>query len=482
MSDAEARPIVCVVGAGPIGLEAATLCAAKGFSVELIERGDNVAASLLDWGHVRLFSSNDLNTSAWGTSACAKAGASPLDPAARPTGKEFVQGYLDPMAEQLKRTPGCHVRTNTTVLSISRGEVLKNEAVKAVGETDRDTAPFTVVCSDERCHGEFSLSNIAAVIDCSGTYGNGNSLGIGGSLAVDERSLRKRPEVDDVQIAWFDTLPDVCGRDRQSFMPHSKQNARRVALVGGGYSAATTLLSLVAHAKSEADITLQVDWLLRRGAGREPYARVDDDPLPDRAALVDAANKFAEGQGDLPPNMTLKVHRGVVIEQCGKRYYEVGIAGREQAPTASSAASAVGSKRAIDEVACREREGRVAFDLCVDVLVSHVGFRPDMAMTRELQVHHCYASEGPMKLAASLLSARVAASKSGNGAAAGDCLNQAAPGPDLMRNPEPRFFICGAKSYGRNSAFLLSLGHAQVEAVVGILADELCPPPCAPCV
>jgi len=90
--------------------------------------------------------------------------------------------------------------------------------------------------------------------------------------------------------------------------------------------------------------------------------------------------------------------------------------------------------------------------------------------TTHLQVHACYASEGPMKLAASLLGARVAAK--GGGEAAGDCLKQAAPGPDLLVSPEPRFYVLGAKSYGRNSAFLLKLGHAQVEAVVAMLRKE----------
>ena len=74
-------------------------------------------------------------------------------------------------------------------------------------------------------------------------------------------------------------------------------------------------------------------------------------------------------------------------------------------------------------------------------------------------------------------SSRAHAKKGGNAAAAGDCLAQAAPGPELMRTPEPQFFVCGAKSYGRNSAFLLTLGHAQVEAVVGILEKELAPQP-----
>ena len=61
-------------------------------------------------------------------------------------------------------------------------------------------------------------------------------------------------------------------------------------------------------------------------------------------------------------------------------------------------------------------------DVKAEVVVSLVGFRPELELTRELQVHHCYASEGPMKLAASLLAQRVAAKGSSAG---GDCLKQA---------------------------------------------------------
>ena len=59
------------------------------------------------------------------------------------------------------------------------------------------------------------------------------------------------------------------------------------------------------------------------------------------------------------------------------------------------------------------------------------------------------------------------------GGAANDCLKQAAPGPDLLKTTEPQFYIVGCKSYGRGSAFLLSLGHKQVETVVGVLKEEL---------
>ena len=66
-----------------------------------------------------------------------------------------------------------------------------------------------------------------------------------------------------------------------------------------------------------------------------------------------------------------------------------------------------------------------------------------------------------MKLAASLLGA------------SGDCLQQAAPGPEMLRSPEPNFYVLGMKSYGRGSAFLLRVGTEQVNAVAGLVRAEL---------
>ena len=45
-------------------------------------------------------------------------------------------------------------------------------------------------------------------------------------------------------------------------------------------------------------------------------------------------------------------------------------------------------------------------------------------------------------------------------------------GPETLVNPGPGFFVLGAKSYGRNSQFLLRNGWAQVDDVMGLLADE----------
>ncbi len=68
-----------------------------------------------------------------------------------------------------------------------------------------------------------------------------------------------------------------------------------------------------------------------------------------------------------------------------------------------------------------------------------------------------------MKLAASLLAA---------GGGGGDCLAQTSSGKETMLTPEPGFFVCGMKSYGRGSAFLLRIGHEQVLQVVELIAAD----------
>jgi len=233
-----------------------------------------------------------------------------------------------------------------------------------------------------------------------------------------------------------------------------------VALLGGGYSAATTMRALVElAARHEQSMSLEIDWLLRKpAASGAPYSTIADDPLPSRESLVGFANTLASGATEVCGGATVRVHRGVSISTA-----------RRDGATGSLVLTG-------EAEGGGDGSGRVAFELRPRALVSHCGFRPSYDLASELQVHVCYASEGPMKLAASLLAAKVAAESSGDAAAAGDCLQQAAPGPELLTTPEPNFHVLGAKSYGRSSSFLLMLGHKQVEAVVGLLTEALLPP------
>ena len=100
--------------------------------------------------------------------------------------------------------------------------------------------------------------------------------------------------------------------------------------------------------------------------------------------------------------------------------------------------------------------------LAVDNIIANVGFSPDNSIYRELQVHECYASRGPMKLAAALLSESSSA----------DCLAQTSKGPGVLKNPEPDFYIIGMKSYGKNSNFLLKIGYEQIRDVFQLISED----------
>ena len=98
----------------------------------------------------------------------------------------------------------------------------------------------------------------------------------------------------------------------------------------------------------------------------------------------------------------------------------------------------------------------------VDQVLVAAGYGPDNSIYRELQIHECYASRGPMKLSAALLGSRAA-----------DCLTTPAFGADVLANPEPDFWILGNKSYGRSPHFLLETGYWQVADVIAQLAEKI---------
>ncbi|MDX1568584.1 MAG: hypothetical protein R3223_12335, partial [Longimicrobiales bacterium] len=108
-----------------------------------------------------------------------------------------------------------------------------------------------------------------------------------------------------------------------------------------------------------------------------------------------------------------------------------------------------------------EDANRAESEVEVDRIVSLTGSVGDHSLYRQLQVHECYATSGPMNLAAALL-----------GSDSADCLDQTSHGPDSLVNPEPDFFLLGAKSYGRNNTFLMRIGWEQVEDVFDLLERD----------
>lgn len=389
---------VTIIGAGPIGLEAALYARQRGFRVTVLERG-TVGSNVRLWGHVRLFSPLAMNVSPWGRAALE--GRLP-DADSFLTGAEFAEQYLLPLSQHPLLVDG--IQENCEVLAIGRAACWKTDLTGSA----RQESPFVILFRGEQ--GEEVLES-DLVLDCSGTYGNHNWLGAGGIPCPGEASAEGR-------IIW--TLPDVGGRDRPLF------EGQRILVAGSGYSAATTVVALDDLASQHSGTS--VTWLTRTDQ-ETPIAVIPDDSLSERAELTRRANELAAVQGGAVDWKPHSLVRSIVTEPAGPIEVSLESGGKRSSVT-------------------------------VDRIVALVGYRPDRSIYEELQVHECYATQGPIKLAAALL-----------GESSGDCLTQACPGPETLTSPEPGFFILGAKSYGRSSRFLLRTGIEQIEAVFSLLPE-----------
>ena len=184
----------------------------------------------------------------------------------------------------------------------------------------------------------------------------------------------------------------------------------------------------------ELEILLGIDgvtivWVVRsHDAG--PLPIIDNDPLPERQRLTRMANLQARGT-----HPRVDFRNGTSVESISEEHGDLVVT--------------LDTRGSTDTIR-------------VDRVLALVGYAPDSSMYRELHVHECYATEGPMSLAATL------ATESST-----DCLAQESPGADVLRTPEPGFFILGAKSYGRNSSFLIRMGLEQVRQVYSLIEKDL---------
>jgi len=248
-----ALPVV-VIGAGPVGLAAAAHLHERGLPFLILEAGDSVAASVRQWGHVRLFSPWRYDVDPAARRLLEAAGWSAPDPDTLPTGADLAEEYLQPLAKLPAIAP--RLRLGARVTAIGR---LGIDRVRTAG---RDQTPFVVRLDD----GEEILAR--AVIDASGTWTTPNVLGGNG--------LPAHGEADG--DAWIDhALPDVLGVDRDRYA------GRHTVVVGSGHSAATTLLGLGQLAEQEPGT--RITWAIRSGNPDRAYGGEGADALPARGAL-----------------------------------------------------------------------------------------------------------------------------------------------------------------------------------------------------
>jgi thioredoxin reductase len=371
-------PRVAVLGAGPVGLEAALYAKALGLPVAVYDRA-NVGEHVQHWGFVRMFTPFGLNVSALGRAALLRDAPDRKLPADTDllTGREFREAYLAPLAESTALKGLIHPQS--AVVAVGRAGWRKTDP----GDPKKPLPPFRLLLRDAKGAERFAAADV--VLDCTGTYSRPNWVGDGGIPAAGEAAAR--PHV----MYWLD---DVRGPRK----PHYA--GKSVAVVGGGYSAAATVCGLADVAEEH-----QATWVvwLTHGPKAQPLPRIPNDPFKERDRLAVRANSLA-----MRCDANLEYHPQTQIDEmvCAGPDQGFRITGR------------VGGKPATWEV---ER------------VVANVGYRPDVSFAAELRVDD--------------------------------------PRGDIATG-EPGYFVLGAKSRGRDSAFLLRDGHDQVRRAFAAISAK----------
>ncbi|WP_324653445.1 FAD-dependent oxidoreductase [Georgenia sp. H159] len=389
---------VVVIGAGPVGLAAAAHLVERGLEPLVLEAGEEVGAAVSQWSHVRLFSPWRYNIDAAARRLLTAEGWTEPAPKRLPTGGELVEEYLAPLAQT--RALAGRIVTGARVVAVSR------EGLDKTHSRGRGDHPFlvrAVVAGRAVDHGA------RAVVDTSGTWTQTNPLGTAGLPAPGE-----------VEAAPFllGPLPDVLGRERQ------RVAGKHVVVVGAGHSAANTLLSLVRLRRSEP--ATRVTWLVRGASVARTYGGGDADGLPARGMLGSEVRQAVEA-GEVELWLSSAV---TALQPAGDRVELV--------------------------VATPDGERRVT----VDAVAGATGFRPDLAMLRELRLDLDPGVEAPSRLAP-LIDPELHS-----------CGTVPAHGTDVLSHPEQDFYIAGMKSYGRAPTFLLATGYEQVRSIAAHLAGD----------
>jgi len=334
MPEATDLPVV-VIGAGPAGLAAAAHLRSRDLPVLVLEAGAHAGAAVREWGHVRLFSSWSELVDPAARALLEPTGWTAPNPKRYPTGQDWVDAYLQPLAEAL----GDSVRLSTTVVAVTRAG--RDRLVSS----GRETSAFVVHV--ETSQGRETIK-ARAVVDASGTWGCPNPLGSDGFPAIGETENVSR-------ISY--RMPDLADE-----VVAQRYAGKHVVVAGSGASAKGVLIGLVALAKQYPET--RVSWLVRRPSVNATFAGSGQDELPARGELGQLAKDAVENG---PVTTVNSFHTARV---------DAGTDGR---------------------LALTSDKGAQVTD--VDEVVVLTGFRPDLSFLTELRLDLDPVLESPRTLA-----------------------------------------------------------------------------------
>lgn len=214
----------------------------------------------------------------------------------------------------------------------------------------------------------------------------------------------------------FSGIPDVLGRHRARYA------GKRTLVVGSGHSAFNVLLDLAALADESPDT--RIVWAIRRAEIGNLFGGGSADQLPERGRLGTTLRALVES-GRLSMTLGFRLMR---LEQ-----------------------TAAGIVASSDEQALPP----------VDEIVSVTGFRPDFAALSEMRLDLDPVIESPTALAP-VIDPNVHS-----------CGTVPPHGEDVLRQPEPGFYLAGMKSYGRAPNFLMLTGYEQVRSIACAITGDM---------
>lgn len=253
---------VVVIGGGPLGLAAAAHLTERGLEPLVLESGVEPASAVAEWGHVRLFSAWPELVDQAAVRRLAPTGWTAPE-SGYPTGAEWIDGYLAPLAKSL----GDRVRYDARVTGVSR------KGRDRLVDADRAQQPFTVHFVDSE--GNESRLEARAVIDASGTWRHPSPAGADGLPAVGEHAAADL-------LAYL--VPNRAEPQRYA--------GKHTVVVGAGDSAFNAIHELVRIAADHPGT--RITWAIRRVVGSGTFGGGAADQLPQRGALGQRAKQAVE--------------------------------------------------------------------------------------------------------------------------------------------------------------------------------------------
>ncbi|NCT39577.1 NAD(P)-binding domain-containing protein [Bacillus sp. EB93] len=262
--DKSALP-VAIIGGGPVGLAAAAHLLKKGEKFIVLEAGDSVGSSILEWGHVRMFSPWQYNIDQVAKELLENAGWNSPDEKALPTGRELVEEYLLPLSNLLEIKEQIILQAKVVGVAKKAHDKLKTGK--------RDTVPFQLYVE---VNGDTTVIEAKAVIDSSGTWTNPNPILSNGIWTNAERQLHN-------QIHYG--IPNVVQLE-------NRYQNKTTVVIGSGHSAINALLDLATLQQKYTDT--KIYWVLRKKQIHEVYGGQENDGLAARGELGTRIQQLVE--------------------------------------------------------------------------------------------------------------------------------------------------------------------------------------------